>query len=229
MVLPYVERVLWDVAQVDATLLRFPRPIDEIITFCYPLAIQEVAALDAKRAHAEISKLGGVSADPPDHNHKLAGYLFMRDDAGVILVEGRDSGEGRKRFTKAHELGHFVLQVLQKREERAATPDLFAPHQATRRFFRSECTSEDLTRLGPTSREDWLAEARANYFAAELLMPADEITVQLRQVAGLRVPPSGEELIATLSRHFDVSRAAMEVRLGDLQAIPAGSSQGNLC
>jgi Zn-dependent peptidase ImmA (M78 family) len=229
VVLPYVERVLWDVAQVDATLLRFPRPIDEIITFCYPLAIQEVAALDAKRAHAEISKLGGVSADPPGHNHKLAGYLFMRDDAGVILVEGRESGEGRKRFTKAHELGHFVLQVLQKREERAATPDLFARHQATRRFFRSECTSEDLTRLGPTSRDDWLAEARANYFAAELLMPADEITVQLRQVAGLRVPPSGEELIATLSRHFDVSRAAMEVRLGDLQAIPAGSSQGNLC
>jgi Zn-dependent peptidase ImmA (M78 family) len=226
--MPHVERVSRDAARVDATLLRFPRSIDEIITFCYPLAIQEVAGLDAKRAHAEISKLGGVSADPPDHNHKLAGYLFMRDDAGVILVEGRDSGEGRKRFTKAHELGHFVLQVLQKREERA-TPDLFAPHHATRRFFRSECTSEDLTRVGPTSREDWLAEVRANYFAAELLMPADEITVQLRQVAGLGARPSGEELIATLSRHFDVSRAAMEVRLADLQAIPAGSSQGNLC
>jgi transcriptional regulator with XRE-family HTH domain len=100
---------------------------------------------------------------------------------------------------------------------------------ATRRFFRSECTSEALTRLGPTPREDWLAEARANYFAAELLMPADEITVQLRRVAGPVARPSGEELIATLSRHFDVSRVAMEVRLADLQAIRAGSSQGNLC
>jgi Zn-dependent peptidase ImmA (M78 family) len=229
VVMPSVDRVLHDAACVDATLLRFPRPVDEIIVFCYPLAIQELAGLDTKRARAEISKLGGASGDPPDHNHKLAGYLFVRDDAGVILVEGHDSSEGRKRFTKAHELGHFVLQALEKREERTATPDLFARPQATRRFFRTECTPEDLTRSAPTPREDWLAEARANYFAAELLMPVDEIGKQLRRFGETRAQPPARELIAALSRHFGVSRAAMEVRLTDLQAVRVGDTQGYLC
>ena len=225
MVLPDVERVLRDAARADATFLRFPRPIDEIMTLCYPLAIEEIAGLDTRKAHAEMAKLGGACREEIGDNHKLAGFLFARSDGGVVLVEGVGTSEARKRFTKAHELGHFILQVLPKREELAATPDLFAAPEATRRFFRAECTADDLTRIGPTSREQWLTEVRANHFAAELLMPADEIRNQLRQ---FREPPTCN-LVVAMSRYFDVSRAAMEVRLADLQAIPAGSSQGNLC
>lgn len=44
VVMPSGDRVSREAGSVDATLLRFPRPIDEIIAFCYPLAIQEVAS-----------------------------------------------------------------------------------------------------------------------------------------------------------------------------------------
>lgn len=226
--LPDVERVLRDAARVDAAFLRFPRPIDEIITLCYPLAIEEIAGLDTRKAHAEMAKLGGACREDIGDNQKLAGFLFARSDGGVVLVEGEGTSEARKRFTKAHEFGHFILQVLPGLEGRGRTADLFELPKSSQRFFRNECTPQDLTRMNNSPRESWLHEVRANYFAAELLMPAQEIGEQLRQLGRAEVHPTADQMVAALSRQFGVSREAMRIRLTDLEAIEPVSGQGHL-
>ncbi len=73
-------------------------------------------------------------------------YIKLRQD----VYEKAIDGDGRSRFTAAHELGHYILH----------TGIGFARQVAGRRIppFRS-------------------AEAQANRFAAELLMPRSFITV----------------------------------------------------
>lgn len=175
-----------------------------------------------------IAKLGGARHEGIGDSHKLAGFLFAGRDGGVVLVEGEGTSEARKRFTKAHELGHFILQVLPGLEDRGRTADLFELSKPPQRFFRNECTPQDLTRMNNTPRESWLHEVRANYFAAELLMPAQEIREQLQQLGRGVLRPTAHELTTTLSRYFGVSREAMAIRLADLQAIEPAAGQGHL-
>lgn len=62
----------------------------------------------------------------------------------------------------------------------------------------------------------WLSEVRANLFAAELLMPIDEIRARLREMGRLRLPLPATDLVRLLSKHFGVSQKAMSIRLADL-------------
>ena len=74
-----------------------------------------------------------------------------------IWLNGREAREspGRRRFTLAHELGHWICQCLEGRG---------APVM---------CRPQDLTVAA-----DRAVEREANVFAAELLMPPGSVTVQ---------------------------------------------------
>lgn len=76
----------------------------------------------------------------------VSGMLFPTER--LILVNGGES-EARRRFTIAHELGHWVCQCLE-----GHTAPLY-------------CRSEDIG-VDPRARA---LEREANVFAAELLMP----------------------------------------------------------
>lgn len=76
--------------------------------------------------------------------------LIRVADRGRIRVADSEGNEGRKRFSIAHELGHFLLGHTDLRW--------------------TGCNDRDMAEFGGRA----MAETEANYFAAELLLP-DEL------------------------------------------------------
>jgi Zn-dependent peptidase ImmA (M78 family) len=101
-----------------------------------------------------------------------------------------DEGPQRKRFTAAHELGHFLYHR-----------DLLTKHRHLDRLF------DEASTRNPTSPLDYAHEVQANNFAARLLMPQQTID---REIA------LGNNTLQGLASKFDVSRTAMEYRLKNI-------------
>jgi Zn-dependent peptidase ImmA (M78 family) len=117
----------------------------------------------------------------------ISGVIAKRGDSAVILVNSNDSPY-RKRFTIAHELGHFLLHLQGiDGEEVDRTADLFR-------------TSDSADRL-PVRKE-----VQANQFAAALLMPGDHVKQMWKSV----------QSVEELARIFNVSEEAMGYRLASL-------------
>lgn len=76
---------------------------------------------------------------------------------GYVVINSRIREESRKRFTLAHELGHFLLPWQQ---------DLSSP-----------CTKE---KIESWDEELYRPELEANGFAAEILMPRESVATHLR-------------------------------------------------
>lgn len=122
-----------------------------------------------------------------------SGFL-LRDNGRIIIGINSRNSPKRQRFTIAHELGHYVLH-----EGKPLIVD-----QSVMINKRDDVSSQ------ATDRE----EIQANQFAAELLMPKNLVSRELRrQVAAAG---SREELITALARTFDVSNDAMGWRLINL-------------
>lgn len=120
---------------------------------------------------------------------EYAGFL----DAGARLIAVEENHhEHRRRFSVAHEVGHFVLHYL--------------PRPGGRGLFA--CTASDME-VAPSAAEEarqahLRQEAEANLFASELLMPEQSV-IAMHKVTGGRV--------SAMARHFNVSPRAMEIRL----------------
>ncbi len=117
-----------------------------------------------------------------------SGYFQNRGSFYVIGVNSNESQQ-RKRFTAAHELGHYVLHR-----------DLLREGQHFDRLFTKKVGA---TAHGPISPYH---EVQANKFAADILMPADLVKMAYRR---------SKDLAATASE-FGVSESAMKIRLENL-------------
>ncbi|HYF78895.1 MAG TPA: ImmA/IrrE family metallo-endopeptidase [Symbiobacteriaceae bacterium] len=122
---------------------------------------------------------------------------FLDGDARLVVVEATHH-EHRRRFSIAHEVGHFVLHYL----PRTAPGGIFA------------CTSQDMETNavpaggGSAARlRHYRQEVEANQFAGELLMPEPSVRAMYKVTGGQ---------VLKLARHFNVSPKAMEVRLDRL-------------
>jgi hypothetical protein len=118
------------------------------------------------------------------------------DERRVVLNEAHVDEFRRKpgleRFTKAHELGHWLLHVNHQGE-----PDTSTPH------FWSQQTTNSQQRL-------WI-ERHADWFAAALLMPAN-LFVPATEATDL----TNWKALYKLAQQFDVSISALCVRLSTL-------------
>lgn len=127
---------------------------------------------------------------------------FLDGDAGLVVVE-ETHHEHRRRFSIAHEVGHYVLHYL----PRTAPVGVFA------------CTSRDMETdsvpIGETAARllHYRREVEANLFAGELLMPEPSVRAMYKVTGGQ---------VLRLARHFNVSPRAMEIRLGRL-GLPHGT------
>jgi hypothetical protein len=143
-----------------------------------------------RRERVPVEDLG----DPAD---VLAGFVLAAGRVGWAFVSAADPLP-RRRFTAAHELGHFVL------------------HRATMGRFRAD--TDATLREADDDVTDRM-EREANRFAVELLMPAD---VCRARAAELREKydccPRGV-LVYRLSSELLVSREALRYRL---QALGVG-------
>jgi hypothetical protein len=160
-----------------------PIDVDEIAT--------ELEGLDiAERAN--LARLPGLEPPPTG---PLSGLLLPEEKR--IWLEAAEAARslGRRRFTIAHELGHWCLH-----------------HQETAHARRAQwCRPTD---VGPDVikvKGDRRFEGEANRFAASLLMPEAHVRAEAEE-ARLNIP--------LLARRFGVSARAMQIRLETLQMLP---------
>jgi IrrE N-terminal-like domain len=135
-------------------------------------------------------------AEPP--RTLIWAALFPRERRVVLNETHKDlfvQKSGLERFTKAHEIGHWILHVQE--EARRHSPDGNAPEL---------CSALP----APGSRAHWL-EKHADWFAGALLMPAS-VFVPIAECYDL-----GEwKSLYELARLFDVTISALCVRLAHL-------------
>lgn len=119
----------------------------------------------------------------------LEGCLIVPEDksSGAILVR-RDRHETRKRYTIAHELGHYVNPF-----HKSNSPDGF------------RCRAKDMSQEKFDPKDKFAKmEVQANQFAAELLMPKKEVA----KFIGRTGAPDITNIIDMAKSRFEVSREA---------------------
>jgi Zn-dependent peptidase ImmA (M78 family) len=151
--------------------------------------------VEAIAAHYEIElKLERVDDD-------LSGFLYRDDSGHVIIGANRNHHENRRRFTIAHELGHFLL------------------HEAERVHLDSKASGYALQLRSPESATgENLNEREANLFAAEVLMPVKFLEEDLRAY-NLDLLDDGDKVTKTLkslAKKYKVSVQALTIRLHNL-------------
>ena len=121
----------------------------------------------------------------------LAGAISRHGHQTTIYLRQQDP-PSRKRFTIAHELGHFFLHLAADGNQQFTDGE--------NNLFRQPGKSR------PVTSDDARREYQANLFAAALLMPSEKV-VQLWQ---------STDSIREMSNLFGVSDLAMSIRLGQL-------------
>ncbi len=123
----------------------------------------------------------------------VSGLLVIKNGIGTIGVNYQD-GSLRRRFTIAHELGHFILH--------RGTSDLFIDKGPTVHYRnRKSSTGEDIQ------------EMEANSFAAALLMPHKMLVAEIRRAS---IDLDDDDSLRQLAANFGVSTLAMSYRITNL-------------
>ena len=125
---------------------------------------------------------------------------FCEDGAVITINQFENTFEPRRRFTLAHEIGHYCLHSSSDRKE-------FVDNRKT------------MSRSGSY----WdIYESEANHFAAELLMPKDLVVEKGKEIIESYLAGTSKEkmpakqFIADMSSLFKTSNPAMEYRLKNL-------------
>lgn len=134
----------------------------------------------------------GIAVQPRELADNISGMLAVRGEHAVMHINKNHHGN-RKRFTVAHEIGHFVLHRSQS--------EVFVDA-----FYRNDDSSKG---INPE-------EIQANAFAAELLMPEKVLREKL-SVQPLDV--FDEEALTQLAEEFEVSPQALAIRLTRLNLV----------
>lgn len=205
-------------------------PMSELISN-FDLVCVEVPGLTQASAMKYLGDQGAVGDLPESLSvEPLAGFLYINSRYGCIFLEQNDVLV-RRRFSVAHELGHYVLHfqplINQYRNDKN-----YIDFELTESFRLSESDEADdvhdmftggslvapqqkVTQFLPPFEQ---MEREANEFAASILMP-DTVVRGLcaRSVAFLH----DQELIWRLSTDLLVSRASILLRLKQLSLLPS--------
>jgi Zn-dependent peptidase ImmA (M78 family) len=220
---------LYQLAEVpQQTEKRYITPLNDLVGI-FNLRCIEIAGLTSEEASCYLLRQG-VIAEPLSacNREPLAGYIYVGRSVGHIFVEKNDLLV-RRRFSVAHELGHYVLhflplieqleqdgevieiiEALNKADEGAEEPPMGKVYLP----FRT-----DLEALLPPYER---MEYEANRFAATLLMPDETVK---RRVHVYAADCRGEDLIWRLATELLVSKEAMKWRLHNLDLLPAQITQ----
>jgi Zn-dependent peptidase ImmA (M78 family) len=197
--------VTTETAKVSDAVLQLRRVVPVLSGQRGPIALSSCFA-ETALDHVELPNLtrGSIAdylrrqgipvEDIGDHNDKLSGFIFSAGRVGWAFVNASDI-LAKRRFTAAHELGHFVL------------------HRATMGRFRAD-TDETLKEAEQDVADPM--EREANRFAVELLMPAEichERANELRKKHGCC---PRQVLRYRLASELLVSREALGYRLRSL-------------
>ena len=137
-----------------------------------------------------LAKELGISVKLSALERGRSGLIEVEDSAYTIKINRHETRE-RQRFTLAHEIAHFLI------------------HRAIIDTDR-KIVDNVLYRSGQSKA----VEYEANRLAADLIMPDNQIEVDIET---LDVPIT-EDVIARFADEWQVSKAAMEIRLSNYAA-----------
>lgn len=137
----------------------------------------------------KLAKKLGVGVEASNFNDEVSGLFVIKDDKPFIAFNLNQSKK-RRRFTIAHELGHYIL------------------HSKSRSLFVDKNKSV-MYRNSESSTGEFLKEREANAFAAALLMPIPLIASEIKDL-------KGDDIVEQLAKKFNVSTQAMSFRLSNL-------------
>lgn len=118
-----------------------------------------------------------------------SGY-FRRNGENFEIGVNANEGPQRRRFTAAHELGHYILHR-----------DMLEDGEHFDRLFG------DAAKSNPTFPFQPEHEIQANRFAADILMPSDRVLQAYRM----------HQSLTKVAEIYGVSKQAMRIRLESLQ------------
>jgi Zn-dependent peptidase ImmA (M78 family) len=147
----------------------------------------------------DVAKHLGLRVISMDLDEDISGLLITKPDMSCIVVRKSD-GVSRKRFSIAHEVGHFVLR---HQFEAGGHVHVDRGYRVSHRDKRSSAGTD-------------LREIEANQFAAALLMPSPLVTETIRALGREEL---NDEDVTNLARQFNVSEQAMTIRLSVLGQI----------
>ena len=145
---------------------------------------------------SKIASIHNIQVHTEDLEADVSGMMVTCEDSSVSIVINCNHHANRHRFSIAHELGHYFMH-------RALSP-VFV--DSTKVFFRDARASEG------TNRQ----EIEANAFAAELLMPEEEVRKRFPHTFSLMEVEELAEEIEKRAKEFGVSTAALSIRLNRL-------------
>lgn len=156
--------------------------------------------IEYKTGFVDINKIAtklGIRVIEEDLPDNVSGVLDCRTKEETIVLLNKHHHENRKRFSLAHEMGHFVLHKMS------------GVHMDTKIFLRSEAPILHGIKI----------EREANQFAAALLMPE----LQIRN-AWKNLPEDwfDENPLQLIAKEFKVSEGALFIRLKQLKGFAFG-------
>jgi len=157
--------------------------LDKAGLFEVPIDINKVA---------DLLNIEVIENDPDDDG--LSGALIRNEDKTIIYINKTHS-DARKRFTLAHELGHFILHKSEKS---------FVDGKKTQVLLRAN--------TGGVKNN---METEANIFAASILMPEFLIKKLYGELLFAK-GPNEDDVIIKMSETFKVSYQAMGYRFVNL-------------
>lgn len=145
----------------------------------------------------KICSLYDISVEEDFSFEPVVGKIYIENQNVKIFINSAENAlEQRKRFTIAHELGHFFLHL-----------------NAERTSF-----NDDTQTMSRTASYWDPIEAQANDFAARLLMPLELIIKEAEELVK-DDDIEEEQFIAELAKIFMVSKPAMTYRLKNIGII----------
>lgn len=160
-----------------------------------PIDVDHLAEEHEDLVVEELADLTVVHGAPAmGRDSTLSGLLLPAARRIYVNAVEAQRSHGRRRFTIAHELGHWHLH-------RSAGDDAHA------RF----CRSDEIGASGFAVQHAQRIEREANRFAAALLMPEQLVRAEA---------PKLKLNVALLAERFGVSGPAMQVRLESLNLLP---------
>lgn len=182
-------RQAYDMAGIDLSTQR-PGivPLFTVIE-AFPIRVEEITDLNYRRAVAFLqAETGRDMPIPTQPNRALAGYLYVYEYSGYFygcILTNKSDPVSRRRFTGAHELGHYLLHFLPLLEARESQQGNEALVLAEGLTYGERDSDDDLPSgyltlrreqevfFNPQSHDIRQMEREANQFAADLLMPSE--------------------------------------------------------
>lgn len=172
------------------------------ISYIEKKALELILAFGGNKTEIDVFNIANnLNLEIKEHElgDNVSGVLYIEKGKGVIGCSPNQSLV-RKRFTVAHEIGHYVLHRMNQ--------VLFVDHNHFKPVFRDNRSSTG----------EFIQEREANAFAAALLMPKQHLINTLNKthfdLAG--DDDKGVDVISLLAKEFNVSTQAMAYRMSNL-------------